>query len=451
MKTKNCIFVVLLLFVYASIYCNANGAQSKKLSLIRDIEIEQGISFLSRPLLRAANLDETSVNIYIVKDESLNAFVSGGQNIFINTGLIIKTDDYSQLVGVIAHEIAHISLGHLSRILSAKNKAKNEALIGAVVGGAAALLGSPQVGQAFIHGGQHVGYRNLLSFSRAQESSADFAALKYLNNSGYSAEGLLVFFEKLSGQELLMSTNQDPYVRTHPITNSRITNVKRHLESTKYSPPNATIQVKNVYSRIRAKILAFTKQPSETYSIYGKSNTQAYARYARAIANFRELKIDVAHSILDNLIEDYPSDPYFKELKAHICFKNGKITCSLTYYEKAIPLLSESHLVRADLAKVQIASGERGLLEKAIKNLKLALEKEYKSPFVWRQLAIALGKTGQMGEGSIALAEESLLLAKWNDAIRLAKRGKKLTSKGTTLWIRAEDIIAIAEQNKLRR
>ena len=108
-------------------------------------------------------------------------------------------------------------------------------------------------------------------------------------------------------------------------------------------------------------------------------------------------------------------------------------------------------MVRADLAKVQIASGERGLLEKAIKNLKLALEKEHKSPFVWRQLAIALGKTGQMGEGSIALAEESLLLAKWNDAIRLAKRGQKLTSKGTTLWIRAEDIIAIAEQNKLRR
>ena len=451
MKNQNFIFVVLLLFVYASIYCNVNSAQSKKLSLIRDTEIEQGISFLSRPLLRAAKLDETSVNIYIVRDETLNAFVSGGQNIFINTGLIVKTDDYSQLVGVIAHEIAHISLGHLSRILSAKNKAKNEALIGAVVGGAAALLGSPQVGQAFIHGGQHVGYRNLLSFSRAQESTADFAALKYLNNSGYSAEGLLVFFEKLSGQELLMSTNQDPYVRTHPITSSRITNVKRHLESKNYSPPNASIQVKTVYSRIRAKILAFTKQPSETFSIYGKSNTQVYARYARAIANFRELKIDKAHSILDDLIRDYPSDPYFKELKAHICFKSGKLNCSLTYYENAIPLLPESHLVRADLASVQIESGEKILLKKAIKNLKLALEKEYKSPFVWRQLAIALGKIGRMSEGSLALAEESLLLGKWNDAIRLAKRGKKLSSKGTTLWIRADDIIAIAEQNKLRR
>ena len=109
-----------------------------------------------------------------------------------------------------------------------------------------------------------------------------------------------------------MSTDQDPYVRTHPTTNSRITNVKRHLESTKYSPPNATIQVKNVYSRIRAKILAFTKQPNETFSIYGKSNTQVYARYARAIANFRELRIDVAHSILDDLIQDYPSDPILR-------------------------------------------------------------------------------------------------------------------------------------------
>ncbi len=117
MKTKNCIFVVLLLFVYASIYCNANGAQSKKLSLIRDIEIEQGISFLSRPLLNAAKLDETGVNIYIVKDQTLNAFVSCSQNIIINTVLMIKNDDYSELVGFISHDIAHISLGHLSRII----------------------------------------------------------------------------------------------------------------------------------------------------------------------------------------------------------------------------------------------------------------------------------------------------------------------------------------------
>ena len=108
-------------------------------------------------------------------------------------------------------------------------------------------------------------------------------------------------------------------------------------------------------------------------------------------------------------------------------------------------------MVRADLASVQIESGEKILLKKAIKNLKLALEKEYKSPFVWRQLAIALGKIGRMSEGSLALAEESLLLGKWNDAIRLAKRGKKLSSKGTTLWIRSDDIIAIAKQNKLRR
>ena len=222
-------------------------------------------------------------------------------------------------------------------------------------------------------------------------------------------------------------------------------------KSKNYSPPNAAIQVKNVYSRIRAKILAFTKQPTETLSIYSKSNTQVYARYARAIANFRKLRIDSAHYILDGLIRDYPSDPYFKELKAHICFKSGKLECSLTYYKKAIPLLPESHLVRADLASVQIASGEQNLLEKAVKNLKFALEKEHKSPFVWRQLAIALGKIGNMSEGSIALAEESLLLGKWNDAIRLAKRGKKLTSKGTTLWIRADDIIANAEQNKLRR
>ena len=126
------IFISLLLLLPVD-------SQARKLSLIRDAEIESTIRAYADPLLTVAKLETAAVRILIVKDTGLNAFVSGGQNIFVNTGLLMKTTDASQIIGVLAHEIGHIEGGHLSRLANAK-KADKEAFIGSIPGGAAAVL-----------------------------------------------------------------------------------------------------------------------------------------------------------------------------------------------------------------------------------------------------------------------------------------------------------------------
>ena len=89
---------------------------------------------MTAPILEAAGLGRNSVQIYIVQDDQLNAFVAGGMNLFINTGLFMRTQHSGQLAGVIAHEVGHIAGGHLSRIPLAAQRATAEMIVAALLG-----------------------------------------------------------------------------------------------------------------------------------------------------------------------------------------------------------------------------------------------------------------------------------------------------------------------------
>ncbi|MBL6957886.1 MAG: M48 family metalloprotease, partial [Rhodospirillales bacterium] len=128
--------------------------------------------------MRAAGLEPSAINIYLVKDKSLNAFVAGGQKLFLNTGLLSKSEHAGQVIGVIAHEIGHIAGGHLSRTHEAIRNSSAASILSYVLGTAAALgTGRGDVGKAIIMGGQHLSQRTFLQYSRTQEASADQAAM----------------------------------------------------------------------------------------------------------------------------------------------------------------------------------------------------------------------------------------------------------------------------------
>src|SRR5262249_33821358 len=148
------------------------------------------------PLFKAAGLDEKAVTIYIVNDPSLNAFVAGGQNVFINTGMIIELDTPNELKGVIAHETGHISGGHLARGPEAYAKAEVPMLIGMLAGVAAIAAGAPDLGMGLLIGSQSVAQRQVLAYSRTQESAADQAGVKFLNATGQSPRGMAMVFDK---------------------------------------------------------------------------------------------------------------------------------------------------------------------------------------------------------------------------------------------------------------
>ena len=421
--------------------------KAKRISMIRDVEIETTIRRFAEPLFLAAGLEPSSIRIHIVKDNTLNAFVAGGQRIFINTGLILKSKNVGQIIGVLAHEIGHIAGGHLIKGTNARKDISATALLGVLLGGAAVIAGRPDAGAAAIQLGSNIGIRNYLSFSRTQESSADRSALRFMEQTQQSATGLLEFMEVLEDQELLSARNQDPYVRTHPLSQNRIEAIRRHLKKSRFTNTPASERNKEFYSRIRAKIVGFTQTFSQTLREYPQNDGSIASIYARTIAHYRKPNISEAIKLINQLTTQHPNDPYFHELKGQIYFENGKIDLALKSYQVATNLIPESPLLRAQLAHVQIEKNEPEFLRMAILNLLYSVNKDPTRPSVWRQLSIAYGRLNKKGESSQALAEEAILLGRNNEAIKLAERAKKLLKIGTTNWLRAEDIINLAHIN----
>ncbi len=434
--------------IAAVLMIGAGTANATKVSLIRDAEIENTISQFAAPVFRAAKLNVSAVKIHLVKDKSLNAFVAGGQRLFINTGLITQATSAGQIIGVIAHETGHISGGHLARLHDILKKSTATTILSMILGGAAIIGGRGDVGTVIIAAGQGLTAQSFLHYSRTQESAADQAALKFLDAAGQSAKGFLDFMNTLGEQELLVTERQDPYVRTHPLTRDRVEAIAHHVANSPHSDKTVPQELEVMYRRARAKLIGFFNPIGHTLRIFKSSDNSLESRYARAIGYYRKSDMAKALPLIEGLIAEHPRDPYFWELKGQMIFENGDAKGALAPYKTAVSLLPDNALFRRDLARVQLESNDPSLLDDAIKNLLVALAEDDESPFTWRQLAIAYGRKGDKGHSSLALAEEALLRGRLSVARYHGGLAERLFPNGSREWLQAQDILLAARPRK---
>lgn len=408
---------------------------------IRDAEIEATIRDFATPLFRAAGLNPDSVDIYIRKDDQINAFVAGGQNLFLNTGFLLETRSPLEVIGVIAHETGHISGGHLARTSDVIRNASNAAIIATVLGVvAAAASGNAGAGAALALGGSNVAERSFLSYSRNQESAADQAALKYLDATGQSSVGLADFLGTLEDQELLSASSRSPYLSTHPLTRERINSVRNHLTESRYSKQPATADQKERYDRMIAKLFAFIRPPGRTFQKYPETDTSLPARYARAIAYFEIPDFNRALAEADGLIADRPADPFFHELRGQILFENGRPVEAEPSYRKAHELLPNNDQLTFQYARVLLSLNNPQADQEALRLLDTAMAGESQWPEFWRQRAIANGRTGRLAEAALDLAEQAVRTRRWKDAVEQARRAQSQVPAGSAIALRALDI-----------
>ena len=424
----------------------AEAAGDRGPSIIRDAEIETTIREFTDPVFVAAGLDTHAVHVYLLDVDDINAFVAGGMNVFIYTGLLIRTQRPNQLVGVVAHETGHIAGGHLTKFQEAARNASIEGIIAMVLGAAATVASRGTGGGAALLGAQGVAERAFMQYSVTQEASADHAAMTFLDASGQSAKGLLQFFQILQGEEMLAGIREDPYLRTHPLTAQRIDYVRNHVEHSRFSDVPDTPANIEMLKRIKAKLDAFISPPSSTLAAYPEKDQSVLARYARAIAYYRIPKLDKALPITDGLIKDFPLDPYYRELKGQMLFENGRIAEAIQPYEEAVRLAPSAPLLRISLAQVYIESNDPKVNKRAIAYLNDALRTEDKETNAWHLLATGYGRDNQIGMAALALAEEGLAAGNKKDAQQQALRAKALLPKTAPGYTRANNIQREAEQ-----
>lgn len=431
MKLKLLFSSALLAAVFALTPLTARAGDDMR--FIRDAEIERTLKTFSTPVLQAAGLSPETVRFILVESDDLNAFVAGGQNIFLNTGLILATENPEELIGVIAHEAGHIASGHLFRSQEVRDNVSLQTVLTGLLAMAAAIgTHSGEAGMAAMSAGQSLAESLILRHSRGQESAADQSGVRFLQEAGLPVTGFLSFMKKLASQELLPASQQMEYVRTHPLTQDRIDFLQNVVARSK-APPAPHAEWQEMHARIRAKLKGFLF-PERALADKGETTGD---RYARAIALYRQGKIMDALKQLETLIEKEPRNPYFHELQGQILLDSGKAKESLPPYARAVELLPDAPLLRAAYGHALVEAGKPG---DAIRQLELALNEE-PSPRVHHLLAIAYGKAGQEGLSRLHLAEESILQGKLDFAEQDAKLARDALPKDSPGHLRALDIL----------
>lgn len=411
------------------------------LSLIRDAEIEHSLRLYSDPIFKAAGINDRAVNIFIVQDDALNAYVAGGANMFLNTGLIMAAETPDVLLGVIAHETGHIAGGHLAQGTEKIKNAQIGTILTYVLGATAAVVSKkPEAAAAVIGGGQGSIARNILSYTRANEQAADQSALTSLDKLGISSQGMLKMFEILERNERKRFGSVDPYMLTHPLTGERVEFVKEHVKKSGIPLGKYPKKYDKLHQRMVAKLYGFLQPPKKTLQKYPVSDKSVAARLARSVAYYRIPDIDKSLKEINGLIEEFPKDPFFHELKGQILFENAKVEESLKSYLTAINLLPNSALILADLGKVEISLGTDDSLQKAISHLEKSVTIDASHSNSWRLLAMAYGKKGNYQMSNLALAEEALLKGDYKTALQMVEQTMPKLDNSSPAFIRAGDI-----------
>jgi len=410
------------------------------MSIIRDTEIETILQKWSEPIYEQAGLSGDQVRTILVQQNDINAFVAGGSNIFLYTGLIKAADYPEELIGVIAHETGHISGGHLITTRRAMERASFQSILATVAGvGAAIASGDGNAAGAISSGGASVAARGFLAHSRVHEAAADQAAIKYIDGAGVNPKGLVTFLEKLEGQELLPASQQSEYMRTHPLTKNRIDAMRNAaMESPLYDDLGASDK-QYEFDLIKAKLIGFIT-PHSVLRYYDDQTGDIDDLYAFAIMHYRQNHYDQAFVLFDRLIAKEPDYPFFYEMKAQALRDRGQLAEAENYYRQALSKMNgrDAPLINVALAHTMIEQQKN--TQEAETLLLQAVQSEPHETRPYRLLATLKGRNGRKADAQYFLAEEAVRQGRRNEATRLLNLAIESGELSSDYQIKANDL-----------
>lgn len=426
----------------------AQAQRAGGISIARDAETEALVQDYARPLFKAAGIPAGSIQILLVPNPAFNAFVADSSRMFINTGAIVDAGTPSEIIGVLAHETAHLAHGDLAGMRQAIEDAKTAAmlaalvgLVGAVAGSVGGLDGAGQAGTGLAMGGMQVAQRSVLSYQRTQEAAADRSAVDYLNASGQSAMGMVVTMRRLADQMLVSARNINPYVQSHPLPADRVMTLENLARKGKFAGKTDPPELQRRHDLVRAKLVAFTT-PNQIGRRYPLSDTSLPARYARAINAYRTGTLPNAIKQIDGLIQADPGNAFFWELKGQALLEGGKPAEAVAPLRKSVSLAPKSGLLRIMLGQALVATGNPANVDEAVKQLNVGLQSDPDVSIGFRTLARAYAIQKNIPMAELATAQGLFADGNVKDAKLHATRAQAKLKNGTPAWLRADDIVS---------
>lgn len=453
MKRFAALFALLCLSLFA-----ARPAMAQ--SILRDAETEAMLADMTRPIIQAAGLSPNNVRVVLVNDPSINAFVAGGQIVYIHSGLIDAADDANEVQGVIAHEIGHIVGGHA--VFQNDGGYTKISILSLLLGAAAMAAGAGEAGTGILMMGQRAAIGKYLAFSRVQESSADAAGARFLNTAGITGKGMISFFDKLTAQmhrygyyATQNNPEIDPFAQTHPMSADRVESLRADLESAPAWNRPLDPRLEARFKRVQAKLRGYVNEPETTLRRYPVTDQSAPAHYARAYAYHKSGYPDQAAAETAALVKTAPDDPYFLELEGQILLESGKPAEAIAPLREATRRSNNQPLIAATFGHALLATEDKANLAEAESVLRQAVARDKENPFAWMQLGTVYERKGDEPRTALATAERANLMGDARTALVSARSAMANLPQGSADWIRAQDISMVSQtamdEDKRRR
>lgn len=426
--------LAILILAFLTLY-----RPSLALNVISDDETESVIMEIASPIFKAAQLRPQNINLFIVQDDNINAFVINGSNMFIHTGLIKFSPDPNVLAGVIAHETGHIIGGHVSLMKDQIDRMRAQMAVSALAAIAAGVAtGTSDAAMGAYGLGQHLSVGHTMKFSRAQESAADEAAMKLMKKAHVNPGGLVKLLKFFVTEERLFASKRDSYFNTHPVSKERLNILERFATDFKNYQERPDLVYK--FALVNAKIDAFTSKPESTLKKY--PGEQDPALYAQAIALMKKGDHSKAKSTMQRLIERNPQQAYFYELLAQIYVQSKDINSASVNFEKALKLRPRSMAIKLEYADSLLNA--RHNISRAVELLTSIIDAVPDSPGAYHALSGAYALQNNKGQSLLALAYYHYLIG---DNQRSKNLLKQLDS-ATRNSLKAKDLQSLIDAAK---
>lgn len=417
-------------------------------SILRDAETEALLNDMARPLFIAAGLSPANAKVVLIQDSSINAFVAGGQIVYVHSGLIDAASSANEVQGVIAHEIGHIVGGHA--VFQNDGGYTNISILSLLLGVAAMAAGSGEAGTGILMAGQRAAIGKYLAFSRVQESSADAAGAKFINSAGISGKGMLSFFDKLTAQMhrygyYTSNPEVDPFAQTHPMSQDRVETLKADLMNAPSwnKPLNQDLEVR--FKRVQAKLRGYVSDPKDTLAKYPPGNQSVEAHYARAYAYHKSGYPEQAAAETQALVKAEPKDPYFLELEGQIMLESGDPRGAIAPLREATALSNNAPLIASTLGHALLATEDKANLDEAERVLKQSVARDNDNPFAWLNLGTVYDRKGDEARTALATAERAHMMGDVGTALMSSRAAMARLPQGSADWVRAQDINMVSQ------
>jgi len=309
----------------------------------------------------ASHLDEEDdfkFNFFIVKDDRINAFALPGGYIGVNSGLLLASENESEVAGVLAHEISHVTQRHIARAAYDSQRTSimsMAAMLAALVLGAASDMSSDAM-QGVVTASQAMAAQRQINFTRAHEHEADRVGIQLLSGAGFDPYAMASFFEKLGRRYGGSSQYVPELLLTHPVSADRVAEAReraRQLPAVDHTSSPA-------YALAKARLVALNAPTPEAALAAFRDKADSTApedRYGLALASMRMSLHDQAEGLFRGLIADYPNVMAFRVGQAEAMAASGETETALGIYADAIRLFPRNVPLTISYAEVLIAAG----------------------------------------------------------------------------------------------